>query len=385
MAAPLLVLIVGACGTTGPTATAGTPQAAVSSAASPSASASARAVFTPSPTQAPTPTAPAGSSQSDLRLVIQDYTKNEVRLARLDAVDTARVPGFYDGVVGGQVIVVNGTALETLSRAGSIRKLGTLAATPNDTTPGTVAVKPDLTQWVYTVLDPTGLTSHIHLGSPTSDRVLVTIPSPDGYSFYQPYGWNSTGPYLVKQATGLGGVGPFLEYHFPLVKLDVATGHTTDVNPVCYAYGLLIDGGMVCRASGTDSHVQVRTQSGLTLTIQVSLGTTVSSSMFGRVHISADNSKLIVSRNATTGSAINFQMAVAGLTESTMTVFGPIDFIPDTWLPDGRVVASHMCWPAELGGGSCNASLDGTYVLSADGKSRTLFYKLVNSAVVGYV
>jgi hypothetical protein len=67
-------------------------------------------------------------------------------------------------------------------------------------------------------------------------------------------------------------------------------------------------------------------------------------------------------------------------------VFGPIDYVPDTWLPDGRVVADHQCWPSETDGGPCNASLDGTYIFSADGSSHSLFFKLANGAsVVDYV
>jgi hypothetical protein len=368
----LAVVAAGACGGGQPSGLAVTPNAAMS----PGANATATSSATPAQQPGASPTAAA-----DVRLVIQDYAKTEIRLARLDATDTAAVKGQYDGIVSGRVVVVDGTTLEVLDRNGALRKLGTLATGPTFGEPGAVAVKPDLSQWVYTVADQ-AWTSRVHLGSAAGDRVIATIPSPDGNAYYQAYGWNASGPYFVKEATGLGGVGPFLEYHFPLVRFDVATGRMTDVSPLCYAYALLEDGGIVCRATYLDTHLQVRTQSGLSIAMQVTLGPAYQD--FARVHVSPDSSRLVASRNASAG-AVNFQIAVGALTDSTVTAFGPIDYIPDAWLPDGRLVADHLCWPAEMGGGSCNAALDGTYILSADGKSRTFFFKLVNSAVLGYV
>jgi len=44
-----------------------------------------------------------------------------------------------------------------------------------------------------------------------------------------------------------------------------------------------------------------------------------------------------------------------------------------------------VCAYVDWGGGPCNASLDGTYFFSADGSSRTLFFKLTHGAVVGYL
>jgi hypothetical protein len=73
---------------------------------------------------------------------------------------------------------------------------------------------------------------------------------------------------------------------------------------------------------------------------------------------------------------INYQIVAADLSSSNAGVFAPIDFVPDTWLPDGRLVADHLCWTFQQNGGPCDQSLDGTYFLSADGKTRTLFYKL---------
>jgi hypothetical protein len=375
--AVLLIAMVTACGGNAGRS-AQSPVAAVSPAAtsvataSPTASASAAPSLSPSPRPSPTPLAtPTGTL-----LVIDDFNSSQVRLARLDAFDTAVAIGHYDAVVNGQVIVVNGTALEALSRSGAVRKLGVLAGGT-----GAVAVKPDLSQWVYTIAD-NSWTSRIHLGSAAGDRVVATIPSPDGNAFYQAFAWNASGVYFVRQATGLGGVGPFLEYVFPLAKFDLATGRMTDVSPVCYAYAVLAEGTMVCRGVYNDPHLQVRTQSGLTYSIQITTGTNTA---FARVHVSADNSRVIVSRNGATDPKVNYQMAVAGLTSSTASAFGPLDYIPDTWLPDGRLVADHWCWPSDIGGGPCNTALDGTYIFSADGSTRTFFYKLKAGQVVNYI
>jgi len=286
--------------------------------------------------------------------------------------------------VNGQVIVVNGTALEALSRSSAVRKLGTLVAQPMGTGPGAVAVKSDLTQWVYTNTD-SNWTTRVHLGSAGSDRVVATIPSPNGNAFYQAFAWNASGVYFVKQATGLGGVGPFLEYIFPLAKFDLATGHMTDVSPVCNAYAVLSEGTMICRGVYSDPHLQVRTQSGLTFSIQMTVGTSGMNAAWWRVRVSSDNSRVIVGRDGASDPTINYQMAVAGLTDSKASAFGALDYLPDTWLPDGRVVAHHQCWAASMGGGTCNTALDGTYIFSANGSTRTLFYKLKTGEVVNYI
>jgi hypothetical protein len=79
-------------------------------------------------------------------------------------------------------------------------------------------------------------------------------------------------------------------------------------------------------------------------------------------------------------------MAVADLAASSAHVLGPLDYVPETWLPDGRVVADHECLPVEWGAGPCDTKLDGTYIFSADGSTHSLFYKLVGGAyVVGYL
>jgi hypothetical protein len=373
LAAALLVVVVAGCGGTAANS-ARSPVAAVSPTST--------AASSPSPSTSPTVTPSAAPL-----LVIADYTytAEQVRLANLDANDTAVVRGIYDGVVGGQVIVVDGLSLKTLNRNGSVRKLGTLAAQPSGIDPGAISVKPDLSQWLYTVPD-NSWTSRIHLGSATGDRVVATIPSPDGNAFYQAYAWTTTGTYFVKHATGIGGVGPFLEYNFPLARFDIATGRMTEVTPTCYVYAVLDEGATVCRAAYTDSHLQIRTQSGLTITMQVTLGASAGvGSAFARVRVSPDNSRLVASRNSSTGPLVNYQMAVAGLTETTANPFGAVDYVPDTWLRDGRLVADHQCWPADSGGGTCNAALDGTYIFSADGSTHSLFYKLKSGMVVSSI
>ena len=48
--------------------------------------------------------------------------------------------------------------------------------------------------------------------------------------------------------------------------------------------------------------------------------------------------------------------------------------------------ADHFCWTMQGNGGRCDQSLDGTYIYSADGLTRTLFYKLAGgSSVVAYL
>ena len=372
----VLIVMTAACGGTAAKPSQ-SPVAPVSptAGASPSSSASGA-----SPSGAPSPT-PLVTPTGTL-LVIDDFNLNQVRLARLDAFDAAVVTGHYDGVVNGQVIVVNGTTLEALSRSGSVRKLGTLAAEPSWSGPGVVAVKPDLSQWLYTVPE-SNWTSRVHLGTANGDRIVGTIASPDGNAFYQAYAWNAYGAYFEKQATGLGGVGPFLEYHFPLAKFEVATGRMTDITPTCYGFAVLSDGSMVCRGSYSDPQLQVRTQSGLTLTMKVTLGTTGLNAAYARVHVSPDNARVIISRDGSTDPTVNFQMVVAGLTDSAAVPFGPIDYIPDTWLPDGRLVADHWCYFDSHG--ACNSALDGTYIFSADGSTHTLFYRLKTGTVVNYI
>ena len=345
---------------------------------------------TPPPSSAPSPTASSSQAPSpaaaDLRLVIQDYAVPEVRLARLDATRTAVVKGQFDGIVAGKVIVLDGRALESLSSDGKVKVLGQLAASPNWFGPGTVVVKPDLSQWMYTITDDTW-TSRIHLGSATGDHVIATIPSPDGNAFYQTFAWNGTGVYLVKEATGLGGAGPFLEYHFALATFTPSTGKVVDVAPECRAYGILDDGTQICGVFN-QGYLEVRLPSGQTRKVQLTIGGGAGGYddwAYSHVTLSPDGKRLIAARNGAKDPLVNYQMAVADLTASSATAFGPLDFLPDTWLPDGRVVADHECeqFPDA---GPCDATLNGTYIFSADGKSHSLFYKLKQgSAVVGYI
>ena len=320
--------------------------------------------------------------------MIEDYNRVEVRLVRLDATRTATVKGQYDGIVSGKVIVLNGTTLEALSQNGTVKKLGQLAVRPDWVDVGSVAVNPQLSQWVYAIRDNSS-TSTIHLGTATSDRVVATLPSPDGNAFYRPFSWNASGIYMVRQPVGLGGAGPFLEYHFLLAKFDLATGRVADVSPNCIAYQVLDDGTMICGPVKPDGHIEVRSPSGQVHGIQLanfSGNGVYDDYAFIRVAISPDNQRLIAGRNGSKGPVINYQMAVAGVTSPSANAFGPLDYLPEAWLPDGRLVAEHVCAYPGFGGGPCDARLDGTYIFSANGSTHSLFYKLANgSVVVGYV
>lgn len=372
----VLVLLGAACGQPVPVATVASPTSSTPAAmhgASPSPTASASSAPSPVPSPAP-------SSSGGPRLVVNDYTHNQVRLALENANDIAAVSGQFAGVVADHAIVVNGTNLLAVSRVGAVTKLGQLAGQPQSTGARNVAVNPSLTQWIYTLATFPDLTSHIHLGTATSDSVIATIPSPDG-NFYQAFTWNSSGAYLVKQATGLGGVGPFLEYHFPLARIDVSTGHVAGVSPECVAENVLDDGTLLCR--NTTGGVEVRSPSGSTHTIQLASNSSTNYAAFSRLTLSADSRHLVAARNGSSNpSLINYQMVTADLSSANAGIFGPSDFLPDVWLPDGRVVADHLCWTFQQNGGPCDASLDGTYFIQADGKSYALFYKLTQGASV---
>jgi hypothetical protein len=321
---------------------------------------------------------------TDLRLVIEDVNGSEVRLARLDATDTAAVKGRYDGIVDNQVIVVNGTTLQALNRSGTLRKLGQLAAMPDWLGVRTVVVNPQLSQWLYTIRDDAS-TSTIHLGTATSDAVVATLPSPNGNVFYQPFAWNTSGVYMVREPVGLGGAGPFLEYHFPLVRFDLTSNRVTDVSPECIAYQVLDDGTMICRHAKPAGTIEIRSPAGHSNLIQLAIGGGGTGDVYVSVAVSPDHKRLIASRNGVKDPVINYQMAIADLTSPSARAFGPLDYVPDAWLPDGRVVADHRCVYSGFGGGPCDTNLDGTYFFSADGSSHSLFYKLTHGAVVGYL
>jgi hypothetical protein len=318
-------------------------------------------------------------------LVIQDIGQSQVRLARLDAVRTAVVQGLYDGIVNDRVIVLNGTALLALGRDGKVTKLGQLAATPDWLGAGSVIVDPQQSRWLYSIRDNNS-TTQVHLGTPSGDTVIATIPSPDGNAYYQTYAWNPSGVYMVREPVGLGGAGPFLDYHFPLVRFDLSTNRVTLVSPQCVAYGVLDDGTMICGRTATAGAIEVRSPTGQSHLIQVASGTGGTGTVYIAVSVSPDHKRLIVGRNGSKDPVINYQMAVADLSSSSAQAFGPLDYLPSGWLPDGRLVAVHMCTLADWGGGPCNAGMDGTYFFSADGASHSLFYKLVVGAtVVGYL
>ncbi len=368
----LAAMVLAACGATGQNIPGGSPASGTPTLAA-AASASPSAPPSPSPAAA------------DLRLVIDDYTGSEVRLVRLDATRAAVVKGHYVGIAGGQVIVLNGKTVQAVNPNGTVTTLGQLTATPEFVGLGAVVVNPQLSQWLYVTRDD-AMTTTIHLGTPTTDTVVATLPSPDGNAYYQTFAWNPSGAYMVRQPTGLGGAGPFLEYHFPLAKFDFTTYRVTDVSPRCVAYQVLDDGTMICSSSNRpDGSIEIRSPSGHSNLIQLARGGGGSGDLYISAMVSPDHKRLIAGRNGVADPVLNYQIAIADLTSSTANAFGPLDYLPDAWLPDGRVVADHRCAYSGWGGGPCDASLDGTYIFSSDGTSHTLFYKLASGAVVAYV
>ncbi len=314
--------------------------------------------------------------------MIDDFNAQEVRLAKLNATDTASVKGAYYGIVDDHVIVRDGATLEALSRTGTLTKLGRLAVVPNQSGPDTVVLNPNLSQWLYATTD-NNWTAEIHLGSATSDKIIATIPSPDGNAFYRPFAWNASGIYMVRQPVGLGGAGPFLEYHFALATFDMKSGHVADVAPSCIAYNVLDDGTMICGQAST-ANIEIRSPSGKVNVIKVATGAGTDAAFIDLV-VSSDNKRLLVARNGSKDPVINYQMAVADLTSSSAKAFGSLDYTPGAWLPDGRVVAAHACAYSGWGGGPCDTRLDGTYLFSANGTSHSLFFKLTHGSVVGYI
>lgn len=332
---------------------------------------------------AATPSKPH-SSHAASALVIHDYANNQVRIARFDATDVGATTGTFDGVVAEEAIVHNGRDLLAMTAGGSVRTLGHLVATPECCGPWTVAVDPSLKQWIYTIADGTTWTSQIHVGTAHGDRVIATVPSPDGSDFYQAFAWNRSGVYLVKQQTGLGGVGPFLEYHFPLARLDLASGKINMVSPSCIAERVLDDGTLMCTTMS--GGLEVRSPSGTSHVIQVAPASAGVAS-YSRLTLAPDQRHFAAARNGSTDpDMVNYQIVTGDLRSSAVGVFGPIDFYPDTWLPDGRLVADHLCWTLTGNSAPCDQSLDGAYFLSPDGQTRSLFYKLApSSSVVGYL
>ncbi len=335
----------------------------------------------PSAGSAPSPTPSPASAAT--RLVIQDYFRNQVRLAKFNAVDTAVVSGSFEEVVGGKAIILAGQKLLAVTAQGSVDTLGVLALNPNTAETAFVAVNPSLTEWAYSEVD-SNLTSRIYVGSSGAEKLVSTIPSVD-QTEYQAFAWNPSGVYLVKQATGLGGAGPYLEYRFPLVRLDPTTGQITQVSPACVAEGVLDDGTLLCKT--TTGGLEVRATNGSSHVIQVAAATSGGNGVFTHLTLSPDHQRMVAVRNGNSNpDLVNYQMVTAAISGTTVTPYGLADFYPGGWLPDGRVVAKHLCYTFQQNSGPCDKSLDGTYFVSADGASRTLFYKLLeNSDVVAAV
>ncbi len=362
-------MLLAACGGIGPGASVHSPTVPVST-----------AIASASPSASP-------PSPADIRLVVEDVQGNQVRLARLDASDTARVAGKYEGVVNDHVIVLNGLILESLDRGGTVSKLGQVAPSLTVLDTGRVMVSPDLSRWIYTLTD-SKFTTHIHLGTAAGDTEIAALPPPDTETSYTGLVWNASGVYLTEQPTGLGGAGPFLDYRFNLAKFDLDSHKVTIVSPKCIVYAVLDDGTMICRPSFADGRIEVRSPSGQSHFIQMTIGgaaNTTDAFAYVKVAVSSDNKRVIAGRNGAKDPVINYQMAVADLTASSAAAFGPLDYLPDAWLPDGRVIATHVCAYAGWGGGPCSSSLDATYFFTADGSSHTLFFKLTHGAIVGWV
>lgn len=398
--AVVAVTLLVSCGPPRPTAvvssatanTSATPAASTPTVAqSPGSSSTPTAPATPNPT-ASTPPNPCPetvgpgivASGGGVLLVIQDYSRGEVRLARLDAVDIETAKGQVQSMVGASVTVLNGTCLQLMNRGG-VTTLGRLSAPPSGNGHDVlVNLGPTQTQWIYALVDA-NQASHIHLGTSSGDTVIADIPSPDGNASWVPYAWNASGIYLVRQPQGIGGAGPFIDFRFDIAKLDSSSGRLVAISPSCVAYSVFDDGTMICRSS-TPGNVEVRSPSGQSHLIQLTSGSTATNAAFNRVTFAADGKRVIVARNGAKDPVINYQMAVADLTASTATSFGPIDYVPDIWLPDGRVIADHICVNSAFGGGPCNEGLDATYVFSSDGASHTLFFKLASgSQIVAYI
>jgi hypothetical protein len=189
---------------------------------------------------------------------------------------------------------------------------------------------------------------------------------------------------MIRQDIGLGGAGPFLEYQERLARFDLTRGTVADVSPDCRVYRVLDDGTMFCRPLSSPGRIEVRSASGHSSLIQLSRGASGYSydTAYIRVAVSDDGKRLMAGRDGSADPVINYQIVIADLTTSSVNVFASLDYLPDTWLPDGRVVADHWCAQGFGNTGACDASLNGTYVLSADGASHSLLIKLVSTAAV---
>src|SRR2546428_3106857 len=200
--------------------------------ASPAASVHSPTASAPTTSASPSAGATASPSSSDIRLVIEDVQGNQVRLARLDARDTAKVAGSYQGIVNDHVILLNGRILESLDRSGTVRKLGQLAPSLSGFDNGRVAVSPDLSRWIYTLTD-SEFTTHIHLGTPTSDSEIAAVPAPARDTSYGGFTRNAHGCYLTPHPPGPGGARPFLQNCVSLSQCRFERPQGTTLSPTC--------------------------------------------------------------------------------------------------------------------------------------------------------
>jgi hypothetical protein len=282
--------------------------------------------------------------------------------------------GEFIGVFDDEAVALNGLQLTAMGYDGKTTQVGLLAGAPSDGA-NRIVLSPDLSQWLYTMTsDSPSLTAQVHVGSATGDRVVATIPSPNGNGIFAPYAWNSSGVYLVLQATGIGGAGPFLDYHFPLYRFDLGTGTVSQAEPACVAYDVLNSGAFICalNPSGPQQRtgLEIRSSGAQDQTIPVQ-------GPFAAVRLSTDATRLALVGLGGTSVDGEYQMKTARLTSPVLSDFGPPGYVPEAWLPDGRLVARQMCLVADNSPTACDASSVGkTYIFSADGRSSTFFFKL---------
>jgi hypothetical protein len=315
----------------------------------------------------------------EARMVIDDLGTRlpgiaHVRLARLDATDVGVMTGQFIGVFNDEAVALNGRQLTAMAYDGATTLLGLLAGAPAAGAGG-VVLSPNLSQWLYTMTsDSQSLTAQVHLGSATGDRVVATIPSPNGNGIFAPYAWNSSGVYLDLQATGIGGAGPFLDYHFPLYRFDVSTGAVSQVEPACVGYDVLNSGAFICalNPSGLQSSggLEIRSSNAHDQIVEVK-------GPFAAVTLSPDASRLALVSLGGTSADSEYQIKAAQIKSLVLADFGPPGYVPEAWLPDGRLVAREMCLVASDSPTACDASNDGkTYVFAADGSRSTFFFRL---------
>ena len=180
------------------------------------------------------------------------------------------------------------------------------------------------------------------------------------------------------QPTGIGGAGPFLDYHFPLYRFDLSTGTVSPAEPACVVYDVLTSGAFICALN--PSGPQQRT--GLEIRFSGTQDQTLPvHGPFAAVTLSTDATRLALVGLGGTAVDAEYQMKTARLTSPVLSDFGPPGYVPDAWLPDGRLVARQMCLVADTSPTTCDASSVGkTDIFSADGRSSIFFFKLGQGA-----